>query len=130
MPSSAGSKVLLVSTFAAASSSITRVGGIRPPSPTTVGGIEPTPTAVAVGVTISVIVRFANALLIGAHVGAQPARNSWTRPLTRTSDPTVTLGTLPVKTKIPSEVRTSASGSGSWNQKPRALTAVTTPGTI
>src|SRR5687768_13280070 len=130
MPSSAGSNVLLVSTFPDESSSITVVGGTRPPSPTTVGAIEPAPTGVAVGVTISVRVRLANALAVGAQMGVQPARNSCTRPLTRTSAPTMRVGRLPVKTKMPSEVRTSASGSGSWNQKPLELTAVTMPGTI
>ena len=44
---------------------------------------------------------------------APPARNSATVPATRTASPTLTLGAELVKTKIPSDVASSASGLGS-----------------
>ena len=122
--------MLLSSTLPAESSSITLNGGMRPPKPTTVGVIAgPGPVETTVGVTISVVVRFANALLVGEQLGKQPGRNSCTRPLTVTESPTATPGAEPVKTKMPSDVATLESGCGSWYQKPFEPTAVTTPGT-
>ena len=80
-----GSNTPLVSTSPVESSSITSVGGTRPPSPMTVAGIAGTaPAETTVGVTISVIVRLSKPLAVGGQDGKQPARNSWTRPLTRT----------------------------------------------
>ena len=102
------------------SSSITVDGGRRPPAPTTVGSIVAAPPGVTVARSSSVIERFGNAeepkspagKSGGAHDGVQPARNSVTRPETSTPVPTAAAagGLPPVKTKIPSEVRSSASG--------------------
>ena len=93
-----------------ASSSITIAGGTRPPAPMTIGAGRALPddTGMIVnGATISVIVKLALA-----------ARNSETRPLTRTRSPTLTSAAGfdddPVKTKIPSDVAASTSGFGSW----------------
>ena len=88
--------------------SITEVGGRRPAWPTTVGAIAPVPVSVTVGPVISVRVRLADV--------APPARNSATRPDTVTASPgsRPAAGGSSVKTKMPSDVRTSASGSGSW----------------
>ena len=104
--------------------SITVVGGTRPPAPTTVGAIAPVPPGVTTARSICVSERFGKAdepkspagKSGGAHVGVQPARNSVTRPVTITAAPTVAAagGAAPVKTKMPSEVRTSESGCGSW----------------
>ena len=68
-----------------------------------------------VGLTISVIVRLSNALEPGSQVGVHPARNSLTRPLTRTAVPTVipAAGAELVNTKMPSEVASLASGIAS-----------------
>ena len=106
-PSLAGSKTPLVSTSPLASSSITVLGGIRPPVPTTVvaGSAFPCESTVTDGKASSVVVRLA--------VDAPPGRNSWTRPFTLTASPTLTDGADDVKTKIPSEVAGSASGLGS-----------------
>jgi hypothetical protein len=108
--------VLLVSTLPAESFSITVAGGMRPAAPMIVTGIAaPGPPGVTTGLTISVMVRLSNALLPGSHEGVQPARNSWTRPLTVTAVPTVAAagGAELVKTKMPSEVAGSVSGAGS-----------------
>ena len=104
--------------------SITVVGGTRPSSPTTVGAIAPVPAGATVARSISVMERFAKAEAPklpagksgGVHEGVQPARNSVTRPFTRMAAPTAAAagGALPVKTKTPSEVLSSASGWGSW----------------
>ena len=50
------------------------------------------------------------------RLAAPPARNSVTRPETVTAVRGVSRGSgaLPVKTKMPSEVRGSRSGRGSW----------------
>jgi hypothetical protein len=130
MPSWAGSNEPFVSTFPAESSSITVVGGTRPRSPRSVGGITgPGPRETTVGVASSVVVRFEKALDSGGQPGVQPGRNSCTRPLTVTDMPAVTVGGEPVNTNTPSDVAASPSGCGSWNQKPLVATAVTTPGT-
>src|SRR5262245_17023341 len=126
MPSEAGSNVLPVSTSALESSSITVSGGPRPPEPRTTGAIAgPGPAETTVGAASSVVVRFAKALDVGGQLGKQPGRNSCTRPLTVTAEPTATPGGELVKTKMPSEVESSPSGCGSWNQKPFEVTAVT-----
>jgi hypothetical protein len=91
-----------------ASSSITVAGGTRPPLPITVvaGSGLPLDTTVIVGETSSVVVKFV--------LDEPPARNSWTVPFTRTESPTLTaLGADDVKTKMPSEVASFASGFGS-----------------
>jgi hypothetical protein len=77
MPSSAGSNTVPSASTspAAASSAMTRRGGTRPPSPTTVGAIAPAPAGVTVGAAISVVVRLT----------PPPARNSATRPPTSTA---------------------------------------------
>ena len=67
----------------------------------------------------SVVVRF--------PVDEPPGRNSWTRPLTLSASPTLTVGVDEVKTKMPSEVAASESGLGSCIQKPLVLFAVTVP---
>jgi hypothetical protein len=119
MPSEAGSKLSWSSTGPNASSSIVWVGGTRPPWPTTVGAIVPVPVFVKLGKPISVV-----------ESPLAAARNSDTRPETSTASSTATpAGAELVKTKMPSEVRSSSSGSGSWIQKPLRATAVTTPGT-
>ncbi len=51
-------------------------------------------------------------------VAAPPGRNSATVPVTVTASPTATVGAVRVKTNRPSLVAGSASGVGSWNQKP------------
>jgi hypothetical protein len=83
---------------------MTVLGGIRPPVPRTVGaGRElPLETTATVGDVISVVVRFA--------VEAPPGRNSATRPPTRTSSPTATVGDELVKTNIASDVASLPSG--------------------
>ena len=101
------------------SSSITVDGGRRPPAPTTVGSIVAAPPGVTVARSSSVIERFGNAeepkfpagKSGGVHDGVQPARNSVTRPETApAADGGRGRRLPPVKTKIPSEVRSSASG--------------------
>ena len=78
IPSVAGSKEPLDSTSPSASSSITLVGGTRPPAPITVCAIAaPGPPGVTAGEVISVVVRFA--------LVDPPGRNSVTRPLTVTA---------------------------------------------
>jgi hypothetical protein len=108
MPSFAGSKTPLVSTLPVASSSITVVGGIRPPIPMTVGtgSTLPLERTVIDGETSSVVVRFVE--------DVPPGRNSETLPLTVTLSPTLTTeGATLVNTKIASDVASSASGLGS-----------------
>src|SRR5437016_5304006 len=121
-----------VSTFPSASSSITIVGGTRPPRPITtgVGTGDPFGTTSTVSATISVTVRLAKSRSLGGQLTAQPGRNSLTVPDTVTLSPTATGGTAFVKTKMPSEVRSSASGIGSCMVNPLWRTAVTTPGTL
>ena len=122
MPSCAGSNSPLDSTLPIASSSITRFGGTRPPSPTTVGSIAaPAPPGYTVTRSSSVVVRLI--------VLAPPGRNSLTRPETVTAVPAVTVGWDDVNTKMPSDVAGLSSGWGSCIQKPLLRTAVTTPGT-
>ena len=101
MPSLAGSNA------AKLSSSITAVGRARPPMPRTVaaGSGLPVERTAIVGPVISVVVRFA--------LDEPPGRNSVTSPDTRTESPTFTVGADEVKTRSPSEVEESASGSGS-----------------
>ena len=109
MPSFAGSNAPLASTLPVASSSMTAAGGRRPPVPIVVaaGSGLPWLTTTTLGDAISVTVRLA--LL------TPPGRNSCTSPPTVTASPTVTaVGAEPVKTKIPSEVASLESGSGSW----------------
>ena len=93
----------------ATSSSITVVGGTRPPLPTRVGAIVPVPAGSAVALVISVVVRLAVPV-------APPERNSLTRPEIVTAVPGVSeaSGGALVKTNTPSEVRSSRSGCGSW----------------
>ena len=62
-------------------------------------------------------------------VAAPPGRNSDTVPVTVTASPTAAVGAVRVNTNRPSLVAGSASGVGSWNQKPLVETVVTTPGT-
>src|SRR6266545_4463888 len=108
----------------AASSSITSVGGTRPPVPTTVGAGSglPDDSTVTDGPVISVVVRL-------VAPSAPPGRNSDTRPPTTTASPTATVGAEELNTNSPSEVAGSASGLGSWNQKPLVVRAVTIPET-
>src|SRR5262245_19121961 len=122
MPSVAGSKVPPVSTSPPASSSITVEGGIRPPVPITIGGGNglPDDTTEKVGDAICVLVRFAAEFVPGG-------RNSVTLPLTCTSSPTLTLGTVLVNTNKASEVASSLSDAGSCMKKPLGLTIVTIP---
>src|SRR5207302_5720845 len=107
-----------------ASSSITEVGGIRPPRPITVaaGRRLPCDRTVTVGDTSSVVDKFESP-------DAPPGRNSLTVAFTRTASPTlIEAGALPVKTKIPSEVAGSESGLGSRRLNPSVRFAVTIPG--
>ena len=99
-------------------------GGMRPPVPITVGAGSglPVESTATVGEASSVVVRF--------PLETPPGRNSCTRPVTRTESPTVAVGADEVKTKMPSEVAGSASGFGSWIQKPFVLLAVTIPRTF
>ncbi len=85
--------------------------------------IEPVPVTVTVARVSSVVAR----LLVPP---LPPGRNSVTVPATVTASPALTVGGVWVKTNRPSLVAGSASGSGSWNQNPLLLTAVTTPGTL
>ena len=104
IPSWAGSKVVgPVSTLPFVSLSITAVGGVRPPRPTTVapGTGFPVEMTVTVGETICVTVK------LFVFVG----RNSDTRPATLTRWPTRTVGAAFVKTNTPSEVSGLASGA-------------------
>ncbi|HEX6583847.1 MAG TPA: hypothetical protein VF056_09595 [Thermoleophilaceae bacterium] len=104
--------------------SITVVGGTRPPSPTTVGTIAPSPPAVTVARSICVTERLGKAeepnspagKSGGVQLGVQPARNSDTRPFTSTAAPTAAAagGAPPVNTNTPSELRASSSGCASW----------------
>src|SRR5690349_18374513 len=96
-------------------------GGTRPPVPTRIGvGVGlPDDKTLTVGEPISVLLR-----------PPAPGRNSLTVPLTSTESPTFTVGAVDVKTKIPSDVETSASGLGSCIQKPFDFLAVTMPGTF
>ena len=57
-------------------------------------------------------------------------KNSVAVPVTVTRSPTATAGKPPTKTKIPSEVVGSASGTGSCMKKPFDLRAVTMPEVI
>src|SRR5687767_9086109 len=121
MPSCAGSKAPLVSTFPpAASFSITSVGGTRPPAPITVaggGGAGPKFVAPTPGDASSVMVRLSNALADGAQLGEQPARNSVTVPRAWIRSPTATeLATDELNTRIASDVAGSESGVVSWIQ--------------
>src|SRR5215210_403234 len=107
MPSAAGSKRPLVSALPDASSSITWLGGTRPPLPITVaaGSGLPLERTVVVGPLISVVVRFV--------LEAAPGRNSTTVPLTRTASPTLTeVGAEAVHAHTASDVQSSASGVG------------------
>ena len=83
------------------------VGSVRPPLPrTVVAGNGFTVESVAiVGPVISVVVRLA--------LVAPPGRNSVTSPETRTESPTFTVGADEVKTRMPSDVSSFASGVGS-----------------
>src|SRR6266542_1900943 len=121
MPSDAGSNTPLLSTSPVASSSMTSVGGTRPPVPTTVGGGRglPDESTETDGPVISVVVRLV--------LPVPPGRNSETRPPTTTASPTVTLGVDEVNANSPSEVASLESGLGSWNQKPFEARAVTMP---
>ena len=124
MPSSRGSNgVPAFSTLPpTASSEMTNSGGTRPPIPISVGVIEAScPTVSTIGKLSSVVVRLSSA--------SAPGRNSVTRPLTSTESPTATVGALDVKTKMPSEVDSWLSGSGSCRKKPLFLSPVTMPGT-
>src|ERR1700754_1294925 len=105
MPSLAGSKTPLFSPSPAESSSITVVGGTRPPVPITVGGGKALPVELTAtdGELISVPVRLVAGL----------GRNSATVPPTVTLSPTLTVGADEVKTKTPSEVASLLSGIGS-----------------
>src|SRR5262245_31217854 len=108
MPSVDASNVPEVSTLPVASLSITLVGGTRPPAPTTTGAGSALPldSTTTVGEVISVVVRL-------VRPSSPPGRNSNTRPDTDTRSPTDTVGALLVKTKMPSEVASFASGSQS-----------------
>src|SRR5436190_24353844 len=120
MPSVAGSNVPDVSTSPAASSSITAVGGTRPPAPITVAGGNGFPdeiTWIDVGLISSVLLRLL----------APPTRTSATVPVSPTESPTATVGAAAVATEHPSEVAGSASGTGSWMKNPLGNTAVTVP---
>ena len=100
-------------------------GGTRPPLPITTGAGSglPVESTEIVGEVSSVVVRL--------PVVAPPGRNSWARPVVLTWLPTVAAadGTELVKTKMPSEVASSASGFGSCIQKPFDVRAVTIPST-
>jgi hypothetical protein len=122
MPSVAGSKVPLVSTEPFASSSMTRFGGTRPPAPSTVaaGRLFPVERSAIEGEISSVVVRLFTPSL-------PPGRNSLTVPVTWTEAPTVTVGAESVKTRMPSEVASTASGVGPCIQKPFDRVAVTMP---
>jgi hypothetical protein len=100
------------------------VGGTRPPVPITVaaGSEFPVERTDTDGEDSSVVDRL--------PVDAPPGRNSDTRALTLTESPTLTVGAVEVKTKMPSEVASSASGFGSCIQKPFVVFAVTIPGTL
>src|SRR5262249_5320174 len=104
-----------------ASSSITVLGGMRPPLPTTVGAGNglPVDSVVTTGDASSVVVRL--------PVDVPPERNSCTRPLTCTESPMLTTGAAEVNTKMPSAVASLASGRGSCIQNPFVATAVTIP---
>jgi hypothetical protein len=79
---------------------------MRPPVPiiTGVGRGLPVEMVIIEGDPISVRVRPLGLLL----------RNSCTFPLTNNESPTFTVGAELVKTKMPSEVSSFASGLGSW----------------
>ena len=121
IPSVAASNDPLVSTSPVASSSITLVGGTRPPGPMAVWAIAtPGPPGVTVGLVISVVVRFV--------LAAPPGRNSVTRPLTVTASPTATDPPMPVaNTRIASEVAMFPSPTASCSVKLLGRSAVTTP---
>jgi hypothetical protein len=88
--------------------SMTMFGGTRPPVPTVVtgSGLPLVRTWIdRPGFVSSVVVRFA--------VPDPPGRNSVTRPLTSTLSPTATPGGAFRKTRMPSDVASSASGVGS-----------------
>src|SRR5678809_151174 len=95
------------------------VGGMRPPVPISVGAGSEFPVDVSTieDEPISVFVRLV------------PVPNSATVPLTETALPIATVGADDVKTNMPSEVASSASGRGSCIKKPLVLNAVTTPTT-
>src|SRR5918997_2257972 len=114
MPSCAGSNVPLVSTLPAASSSITSLGGTRPPAPITVvagSGCGPVPAAPVPG----------RRVIDGDGICVRdrlvepdpPGRNSATVPLTLRESPTLTVGAEDVNTKIASDVLAFVSGVGS-----------------
>ncbi len=101
MPSCAGSKL------AKLSSSMISVGGVRPSLPITVasGRSVPDRFKVIVGPESWVVERLL--------VAAPPGTNSPTVPVTWILSPGATVGAAPVKTKMPSEVASSPSPSGS-----------------
>src|SRR5438093_13350780 len=111
MPSLAGSNTPLVSTLLgstfAVSSSMIIDGGTRPPVPMIVGAGSALPVDVTVtdGDVSSVVVRFVDE--------SPPGLNSDTTPPTVTASPMFTSdGANRVKTKIASDVASSASGLG------------------
>src|SRR5439155_468025 len=105
-PSFAGSKVPLVSTLPPASSSITWSGGTRPPVPTTVAGGSGFPeerTVMDGEPESSVVVRF--------PVDEPPGRNSWTRPLTLSASPTLTVAAWTVTVHVSFAAKSVAGSS-------------------
>src|SRR6476469_2626940 len=100
MPSLAGSKNNPVSTLPETSSSITAVGGMRPPVPITIGGGSELPVDCTAtlnpGDEISVTVRLVEPL--------PPVRNSVMVPATVTASPTFAVGADDVKMNMPSDV--------------------------
>lgn len=90
---------------------------------TTGAGRElPDDAMVTTGDTISVVVRL-------SLPPVPPGRNSVAEPSTVTASPTVTVGGVRVKTRMPSLVARSPSPTGSCIQKPELLRAVTIPAT-
>jgi hypothetical protein len=95
-------------------------------SPAVPSFVTPSP-----GDAICVMVRFEKALLVGAHEGVQPARNSVTVPRTSTRSPTTTaFETTEPKTSSASDVAGSASGVSSWIHVFEPRSAITTPSTF
>ena len=123
IPFFSGSVIVRSSTEPVESLSMISVGGVRPPSPTSVTGRAlPAVMTAKVALPIWVIVKL--------FPPAPPGRNSLTVPSTSTWSPTAGFVPLaPRKTKMPSLVASSPSGSGSVIQKPWRLTAVTMPST-
>ncbi len=98
-------------------------GAIRStPMTTGAGRGLPDDAMVTTGDTISVVVRL-------SLPPVPPGRNSVAEPSTVTASPTVTVGAVRVKTRMPSLVARSPSPTGSCIQKPELLRAVTTPTT-